>query len=80
MDIIKFKNFLNENSTIAFDDEIKIELSKLLSNTKWIKTNSVEYRTNQLIDLHKKWIEIVKDKLSAEEIAKSLYKYDKNME
>lgn len=67
------------NSKLAFDDEIKFELKRYLEGTIWKKVGQIDERAEKLIDLHKKFIDIVRDKLSADEIAKKLYEYEKNI-
>lgn len=71
-------NRFNENK-LAFDDDIKDELRKLYKNTSFEKTNLVEDRIKDLIGLHSKWLDMSRDKYSAEDIAKKLFKYDKDL-
>lgn len=78
---------LNENFTetiekqgiLAFEDEIKFKLKKYLKNSIHSKTNSLDERIEQLMNIHKKYIEMHKNILSADEIAEKLYIYDKNL-
>lgn len=75
---------INENSninesTIPFEDEITIELKKLYKGTIVDKTDSIDKRVDQLLSLHSKWLEIAKKHYNAEEIAKKLFKYDKDL-
>jgi len=73
----KSKN--DDNSKIAFDDEIEYELKRYLENTIWSKVGQIEKRTKELINLHRKFIDLVKNKISANEIARKLYEYEKNI-
>jgi hypothetical protein len=66
-----FENFENK---LAFDEEIRYELKRYLINE--INPNE---RVEQLMNIHKNFIDNVKDKLSANEIAKKLYLYNKNL-
>lgn len=77
MRLKKFKE-INE-SKLAFDDEIKDELRKLYKNTMFDKSNTINDRIEDLIQLHSKWLGMARDKYSAEEIAKKLFKYDKDL-
>jgi hypothetical protein len=76
--ITKFNDFMNE-STLPFNDYIHKELSLLFRGSIYDKTNSIDNRIEQLISMHSKWLEIAKKHYSAEEIAKKLYQYDKNL-
>ncbi|MFW6242979.1 MAG: hypothetical protein ACOC2W_02375 [bacterium] len=67
------------NQKIAFYGEIKFELKRYLEKTVWGKVGGVDKRADQLMDIHKKFIEIAMDKLSADEIAKKLFEYEKNI-
>jgi hypothetical protein len=71
---------VNENTgKFAFDDEIKFELKRYLQNTIWSKVGGVDERVDKLLELHSKFINNVRNKMSAEEIAKSLFEYEKNI-
>jgi len=71
---------VNENTgKIAFDDEIKYELKRYLQNTIWSKVGGIEDRVDKLMELHSKFINNVRDKMSADEIAKRLFEYEKNI-
>jgi hypothetical protein len=71
---------INENtSKIAFDDEIKYELKRYLQNTVWNKVGGIDDRVGELMGLHNKFINNVRDKMSANEIAKRLFEYEKNI-
>ena len=73
------KRVINEkHAQFAFADIVKDELVRYLENTIYGKVNKAEERANQLIDIHKNFIEKVQDKMSADEIAKRLFKYEKN--
>jgi hypothetical protein len=70
---------LNESQThLAFNDEIKTKLSELLQKTVWKKVDKIEDRVDELMYIHRNYIKLAKDKLSADEIAKSLFEYEKN--
>lgn len=74
------ENSITEStSKIAFDDEIKFELKRYLEGTIFGKMGQTEERASQLIDLHKNFIEKARNKMSADEIAKKLYEYQKNL-
>jgi hypothetical protein len=68
------KTFENFENKFAFDDEIKYELKRYLINTI-----NCDDRVEQLINIHKKFIDNNKNTMSANEIAKRLYQYDKNL-
>jgi hypothetical protein len=71
---------VNENTgKLAFDDEIKFELKRYLQNTIWSKVGGIDERADKLIELHSKFINNVRDKMSADEIAKRLFEYEKNI-
>ena len=74
----QFKNFIKTTNKIAFDDEIKYELQRYLQNTIWSKVGSIEERINKLMELHSKFINNVRNRMSADEIAKKLFEYEKN--
>ena len=76
-----FKQFVNEKVEIklAFDDEIKFELKRYLQNTIWSKVGGIDERADKLVELHNKFINNVRDKMSANEIAKRLFEYEKNI-
>lgn len=67
------------NYRLAFYNEIKQTLNKLLYNTDYWRIPTSEYRANQLMDIHKVFLQNTMNKLSAEEIALSLFKYDENL-
>jgi hypothetical protein len=70
---------LNENTTkIAFDDEIKYELKRYLEGTIYGKVSKTDERATELMDIHRKFIDNVRDKMSADEISKRLFDYEKN--
>jgi hypothetical protein len=71
---------VNENtSKLAFDDEIKFELKRYLQNTIWNKVGGIDERVDKLVELHSKFINNVRNKMSADEIAKRLFDYEKNI-
>lgn len=82
VEILKIKSktnkCINENTKIAFDDEIKFELKKYLQNTVWDKVGGIDERVDKLIELHSKFINNVKNNMSADEIAKRLFEYEKS--
>jgi len=70
---------VNENiSKIAFDDEIKYELKRYLEGTIYGKVSKTDERATELMDIHRKFIDNVRNKMSADEIAKRLFDYEKN--
>lgn len=77
--INNFVEFINENDKFAFDDEIKYELKRYLKNTIWDKVGTIDKRVDELIEIHNKFIDNVRDKMSANEIAERLFKYEKNI-
>ena len=79
--IKRFNEFINESTStkIAFYSEILYELKRFLDGSIWAKVGGVDKRAEELMNIHKKFIEIAMDKLSAEEIAERLYKYEKTM-
>lgn len=44
----------------------------------YAKVGKTEERAKELMDIHKKFIDNVRDKMSADEIAKRLFDYEKN--
>lgn len=76
---MKLKKFNENENKIPFDDDIKMELRKLYKNTIIDKANMIEERIDQLMNLHLKWLNIAKQHYSAEDIAKKLFKYDKDL-
>jgi hypothetical protein len=74
-----FKQFVNENEQkFAFDDDIKYELKRYLEGTVYAKVGKTDERATELMDIHKKFIDNVRNKMSADEIAKRLFDYEKN--
>ena len=74
-----FKQFVNENEQkFAFDDVIKYELKRYLEGTVYAKVGKTDERATELMDIHKKFIDNVRNKMSADEIAKRLFDYEKN--
>tara|TARA_R110000868_G_scaffold130029_2_gene339533 strand:+ start:4104 stop:4382 length:279 start_codon:yes stop_codon:yes gene_type:complete len=74
-----FKQFVNESEQkFAFDDDIKYELKRYLEGTVYAKVGKTDERATELMDIHKKFIDNVRDKMSADEIAKRLFDYEKN--
>lgn len=63
----------------AFDEEIRHELRRYLQDTVWNKVGGVNERADELLKLHSKFIDNVRDKMSAGEIAKRLFEYEKNI-
>lgn len=63
---------------VPFYGDIQNELKKLLQNTVWKEVDAVDTRVEQLLSMHRKFIDFAMDRLTAEEIAQKLYKYDKN--
>jgi hypothetical protein len=79
--ISKFEDYIKENQlTIATDEEIISELRNLLKGSKYDKGGIIEQRADQLVKIQAPWIKLVRDKLSAEEIASKLITYEKNLE
>lgn len=66
-------------TSIAFTEEIKIELKQLLSNSVYAKTNTLEQRIEQLFLIHQNWLEVAKKTYNSIEIAKRLSEYEKNL-
>jgi hypothetical protein len=54
-------------------------LSKYLQNTNLVKTGGVSERVDQLLRIHHKFIDNVRNKMSVNEIAKRLFTYEKNL-
>jgi len=78
-EFLKHERVLENVLKIAFDEEIKHELKQYLKNTIWNKVDNIDNRADQLISLHSKFINNVRDKMSADEIAKRLFEYEKNI-
>lgn len=74
MNIKKYNDFVNESHE-DFDSKIKLELEKLLKNTKY----GIDGRVDQLLKIHNNWINLVRKDHTPSEIAEVLYKYDKNI-
>jgi hypothetical protein len=66
------------NNKFAFDDAIKYELKRYLQGTVYAKVDKTDERAIELMNIHKKFIDNVKNKMSADEIAKRLFEYEKN--
>jgi hypothetical protein len=74
-----FGQFINENEQkFAFDDDIKYELKRYLEGTVYAKVGKTDERATELMDIYKKFIDNVRNKMSADEIAKRLFEYEKN--
>lgn len=74
----KFENFITE-STLALDDNIKDELKILFLTKSDLPKEYVNDRIEQLFNIHKVWLNMVKNKLSAEEIANKLLQSEINL-
>lgn len=73
------KRLINEETYhFAFEDIIKDELVRYLENTVYGKTKKTQERAEQLIDIHKPFIDKMKDVMSADEIAQRIFQYEKN--
>lgn len=80
--ILNFNDYIKENYTeskLAFDETIKSDLRALYVDNSIFRGIDIDKRVNQLISLHKAWLDIVRDKYSSEEIASKLYQYDLNL-
>lgn len=64
---------------LAFDDEIKYELERYLDRTLYGKVSRTNERAIQLMCIHRKFIDNIKEQKSADEIAKILFDYEKNL-
>jgi hypothetical protein len=70
-----YSEFNKENQkSIAFDEEIISELKKVYKDTNYAKTGILDQRIEQLMSIHRVWIEKAKTLYSAKEIAEKLYK------
>jgi hypothetical protein len=69
----------SDNLSLPMDDEIKYELKRLLTGSKYDKGGILDQRVDQLLQVQAKWLERAKELYSAEEIAKKLFIYDKNL-
>lgn len=67
-------NIMNEIK----DLDIKYELKRYLEGTVYNKVGKTDERATELMDIHKKFIDNVRNKMSADEIAKRLFEYEKN--
>lgn len=65
---------------IPFKEVVYLLLCEKLKNTKWKHVGLVEERSSSLVELHKNYIEMYQKHLSAEEIAESLFVYDRNLD
>ena len=72
-------SFIIPTEKFAFDDEIKHDLMEHLKNTVWGKVSKTEERATQLIQIHQKFIDNVRNVMSSGEISKRLYIYEKNL-
>lgn len=66
-------------ASLPFDDEIRYELRRFLVGSNYDKGGILDQRVDQLMQIQKPWIDRAKNIYSAEEIAKTLYQYDKNL-
>lgn len=76
------RKIISENSqemTLPFDEEIKNKLNNLFLSTSSERIINPEQRTEQLMQIHSKWLEIAKKNYSADEIAQKLYTYARNL-
>ena len=70
-----YREFNNENQkSIAFDEEIKYELRNVYRNTSYAKAGILDQRIEQLLSIHKVWVEKAKSIYSSKEIAEKLFK------
>jgi hypothetical protein len=69
----------NTPTNLSFDEEIKRDLRKLYSGSIYDKVGKIDVRIDQLIDIHKTWLDKVRNTYSASEIADKLFKYEKNL-
>jgi hypothetical protein len=65
-----------ENLTISFEEEISSILKELLKKTTYLKADLIDQRATQLMEIHKTYIDIAKNKLGAKTIATSLFLYE----
>jgi hypothetical protein len=65
--------------TKIIEQEIKNILIDKMSNSIHAKVNKLNDRIDMLLNIHRSWIAFAKYKLTDEEIADTLYKYDKNI-
>jgi hypothetical protein len=72
------KNINEASLKIAIDEEIKYQLKRYLEGTVYGKVSKTDERATQLINIHRKFIDNVRDKMSSDEIAKRLFTYEKN--
>jgi hypothetical protein len=70
------KRVVEQHDKLAFIEEIKYDLIRYLNR---LDIKDVQSRADQVMDIHKHFIRIAQDKLSSNDIAKSLYEYEKNI-
>jgi len=74
---MKYLKEMNEFNNDNLIDEVKSKLRNLLKNTKHI--SDIDSRVEQLIEIQHPYIDNVRGKLSSDEIAKSLFRYEKEL-
>lgn len=83
MQTSNFERFMDEHdaslpSTVT-DEEIKDALHILYKNSVYATVNKVDDRIEQLFKIHATWLDKAKKYFSADDIAKKLYTYEKNL-
>jgi len=68
-----------EEPKIVTEQEIKEELKKRLKDSVYNKVGSLDDRIEQLLKIHKTWLDRVIKTDSIEEIVNSIVKYEKNL-
>lgn len=64
---------------IPFTEVVYLLLCEKLKTTVWNTVGQIEERSRSLMKLHNKYIEIYQKHLSVEQIAESLFLYDKHL-
>lgn len=77
----KFKINEDLESTLPFDDQIKSNLRNLYQNSTYGKAGQpyIDNRIDQLFDIQAKWLSMAKQQYNADEIARTLFKYEQNL-
>jgi len=64
---------------LPFEEIIYLLLCEKLKSTRWRRVGKVEERSKGLMNIHKNYIRLYQKHLSAEQIAESLFIYDRNL-
>lgn len=64
---------------MSFEEELKRKLRILYKGTSYDTAGIIEQRIEQLLSIHKKWLDSVKQRMSSQIIADTLFNYEKKL-